>query len=67
MMSKSKIQVLNVIKNTSICGQKEMPSKPTLTKGSTQELYYTFMIAEHLHAGLCVWVVGRLEAEFGNA
>lgn len=25
------------------------------------------MVAEDLHAWLCVWVVGRLEAEFGYA
>lgn len=43
------------------CGQPEK-SLPTPISGSP----LTLMVAEHLHAGLCVGVVGRLEAQLGD-
>lgn len=28
---------------------------------------YTFMVTEHFHAGLRVWIISRLEAQFCNS
>lgn len=41
--------------------------KAAASQTNSSRLQDTFVVAEHLHAGLCVRVVGRLEAEFGNS